>query len=57
MPTRDEKNTFSDIIIKRMNILKIDCLDAIISYCEENELEMEVAATLVNDDLKELLKN
>lgn len=31
---------------------RIDCLDAIVVYCEKIGLEMEVAATLVNDILK-----
>jgi hypothetical protein len=34
-----------------------DCLDAIVTYCEEVGLEMEVAATLVNDDLKAFLED
>ena len=33
-----------------------DCLDAIITYCEEVGLEMEVAATLVDDVLKSHLE-
>lgn len=57
MPTRDEKNEFSEKIVLRMQDMNTDCLDAIITYCEENGLEMEVAATLVNDNLKALLED
>ena len=52
MPTREEKNEFSEIILLRAENLRTDCMDAIITYCEEHGLEMEVAAALVNDVLK-----
>jgi len=57
MPTRDEKNEFSQLILMRMEEHDTDCLDAIVTYCEEVGLEMEVAATLVNDDLKAFLED
>jgi hypothetical protein len=52
MPTRDEKTAFSQLILLRMESQDTDCLEAIVSYCEEAGLEMEVAATLVDDVLK-----
>lgn len=52
MPTREEKNEFSEMILMRMHEQETDCLDAMVTYCEEVGLEMEVAATLVNDILK-----
>lgn len=52
MPTREEKNEFSELILTRSETLRTDCLDAMVTYCEEIGLEMEVAATLVNDVLK-----
>ena len=57
MPTRDEKNDFSEKILIRMTDQNTDCLDAIVTYCEEVGLEMEVAATLVNDVLKAHLED
>ena len=57
MPTREEKNEFSEKIMLRMQDMNTDCLDAIVTYCEEIGLEMEVAATLVNDILKEQLED
>lgn len=57
MPTRDEKNEFSLLILERMEQHKTDCLDAILTYCEEVGLEVEVAGTLVNDDLKAKLED
>lgn len=56
MPTRDEKNEFSDKMILRAEALRTDHLDAILTYCEEVGLEMEVAATLINDTLKARLE-
>jgi hypothetical protein len=52
MPTRDEKNDFSEKILLRMVDHNTDALDAMVTYCEEVGLEMEVAASLVNDVLK-----
>jgi hypothetical protein len=52
MPTREEKDSFSIMILRRAKELRTDHIDAIVTYCEEIGLEMEVAATLINDDLK-----
>jgi hypothetical protein len=57
MPTREEKNEFSELILERADKLDTDCLDAMVTYCEEIGLEMEVAATLVNDVLKARLQD
>lgn len=57
MPTRDEKNEFSEKILLRMEEYNTDCLDAMVTYCEEVGLEMEVAATLVNEVLKAHLED
>lgn len=56
MPTREEKDNFSLLILKRAQKLRTDHIDAIISYCEEVGLEPEVAATLINDELKSRLE-
>jgi hypothetical protein len=52
MATRDEKNTFSQSIMESANSMQILCIEAITNYCEKNNLEVEVAATLVNDNLR-----
>lgn len=54
--TREEKNSFSNIVLERAVALKTDHLDAMITYCEENNLELEVAASLVNDVLRTKLQ-
>jgi hypothetical protein len=50
--TREEKNSFSNIILERAETLKTDHLDAMITYCEEMQIELEIAASLVNDVLR-----
>lgn len=55
MPTRDEKNEFSELIITRAARLRTDHMDAILTYCEEVGLEVEIAAALINETLRELI--
>lgn len=57
MATREERNKFSMMIIERAQTRNIEHMDAITTYCEENNLEIEVAASLVNDTLKSLIQN
>jgi hypothetical protein len=52
MPTKDEMTTFSlsiETIVAKKNI---PYMDAIIAYCEETGLEVELAAKLVSGALK-----
>jgi hypothetical protein len=56
MVSREEKNKFSMMIMQRALDSKTDHMDAITSYCEENDLEVEVAATLINEPLKSLIQ-
>lgn len=57
MATREERNKFSMMIIEMAQNKNIEHMDAITTFCEENNLEIEVAATLVNDTLKSLIQN
>lgn len=56
MASREEKNQFSMMIMTMAIDQGIDHMDAITSYCEKNNLEIEVAATLVNESLKSLIE-
>ena len=56
MATREEKNKFSMMIMEMAIEKRIDHMDAITSYCEQNNLEIEVAATLINDSLKSIIQ-
>lgn len=57
MPTRDEKNNFSIMIEDLANKLRISHIEAVTHYCEENKLEVELAALLVNDSLKSKIES
>lgn len=52
MASRDEKDVFSTNVIHRAERHRIKCMEALIDYCEELNLEIESAALLVNDVLK-----
>ena len=56
MASREEKNNFSMMIMEMAISEKIDHMDAITTYCERNNLEVEVAATLINDALKSIIQ-
>ena len=50
MATKEEKHEFSGKILARAGDGD-NCMDVICEYCEEVGLEVEVAATLINDVL------
>ena len=56
MASREEKNNFSMMIMEMAINEKIDHMDAIATYCERNNLEIEVAATMINDALKSIIE-
>lgn len=56
MANREEKNRFSMMIMELAINENIDHMDAITTYCEKNNLEVEVAASLINDSLKSLIE-
>ena len=56
MASREEKNNFSMMIMEIALKEKIDHMDAVTSYCERNNLEIEVAASLINESLKSIIE-
>lgn len=56
MATPTEKEQFSAIITRACKLTNITIIEAIMDYCESNSLEVEVAATLLNDELKAKLE-
>ena len=56
MPSREEKNNFSMMIMNMAIDEQIDHMDAITTYCDRNNLEIEVAASLINDSLKSIIE-
>ena len=55
MASREEKNRFSMMIMEMAISERIDHMDAITTYCEKNNLEIESAATLINESLKSII--
>ena len=57
MPTRDEMAKFAksiDILVARSNY---NYIEAIVEHCRETGLEIEVAATLINANLRAKIEN
>jgi hypothetical protein len=52
MPTKDEMKKFSFAIDSMVANTDYTYLEAIVEYCKDTGLEIEVAATLVNSNLK-----
>jgi len=52
MPTKDEMTTFSLTIESMVKEKEIPYMDAIILYCEQTGLEVELAAKLISGSLK-----
>lgn len=56
MPTKDEIIRFSELIESICYQHNIDIMDAIVYYCEENNFEVELAASLISAPLKEKMR-
>lgn len=52
MPTKDEMKKFSFAIDSMVANTDYTYLEAILEYCKDTGLELEVAATLINSNLK-----
>lgn len=52
MPTKDEMTTFSLAIETIVAKKSVPYMDAVLMYCEETGLELELAAKLVSGSLK-----
>jgi len=57
MPTKDEMSKFAKAIEEMVANSDYNYIEAIVEYCRETGLELEVAATLVNNNLKAKIEN
>ena len=55
MPTKDEMSKFAKTIEGLVANTDLNYIEAIVQYCKDTGLEIEVAATLVNSNLKSKL--
>jgi len=52
MATKDEIQSFSEMIMKLATEKRIEMMEAVCLYCEQTGLEIEVAATLLSQAIK-----
>lgn len=57
MPTKEEMNNFSKIIDEIVSKTDYTYIEAIVEYCNDTGLEIEVAASLINNNLKSKIEN
>jgi len=57
MPTRDEMAKFARAIDLIVAATDYNYIEAIVEHCKNTGLELEVAATLVNTNLKAKIEN
>lgn len=57
MPTKEEMRKFAFAIDSMVANTDYNYIEAIVEYCKETGLEIEVAASLINANLKKKLEN
>lgn len=57
MPTKDEMKAFAADIEKIVAETDYNYIEAIVEYCNETGMEIEVASSLVNNNLKSKIEN
>jgi TusA-related sulfurtransferase len=57
VPTKDEMAKFAKAIEILVSTTNYNYIEAIVEYCKQTGLEIEVAATLVNSNLKSKLES
>lgn len=57
MPTKDEMSKFAKAIESLVANTDYNYIEAIVDYCKTSGLEIEVAASLCNSNLKSKLEN
>lgn len=57
MPTKEEMSKFAKAIDSLVARTDYNYIEAIIAHCKDTGLELEVAATLINANLKAKIEN
>lgn len=57
MPTKDEQKKFAFAIDSMVANTDYNYIEAILEYCKQTGLEVEVAATLINKSLKKKIES
>ena len=56
-PTLEEIEKFSSSIYEIVSTTDYNYIEAVVHYCEKNNIELEVAATLIDQNLKSKIEN
>ena len=56
MPTKNEISEFSNKILEMAEESNLSIMDAIVGYCEQTGMEIDVASTLISSALKAKLR-
>jgi hypothetical protein len=57
MPTKEEMSKFALEIDSLVSKTDYNYIEAVVEYCKQTGLEIEVAATLINSNLKAKIEN
>lgn len=57
MPTRDEMKAFAKEIENLVATTDLNYIEAIVEHCNRTGMEIEVASTLINNNLKAKIEN
>lgn len=57
MPTKDEMKKFAYAIDSMVSNTDFNYVEAIVEYCKQTGLEIEVAASLINSNLKKKIES
>lgn len=56
MPTKIEISEFSDLIFNRSYQKKLSLMDAVVDYCNETEMEIDIASSLLSPVIKSKIR-
>ena len=56
MDNFDNMQKFSSIIFDRVRVDRLEYIDAIVSYCEEQELDIDSVVPLISPSLKQKME-
>lgn len=56
MPTKSEIEEFSNKIMNLSTLYNCSIMEAIVDHCHKSEMEIEIAATLISNQLKKMME-
>ena len=56
MPTKNEIQDFSEMIVQFSNLKKMTIMDSILEHCEKTGMEIDLASSLISTALKSKIR-